>query len=202
MQGMCDNTKKIVNNERGMALVSALVLGALGMLMVASLLMMVNTGTWVSGSQKVYQIALDSAYGGINLFTKEIIQRGVGGTNLGAMGTYGGILAQSITNADFTTKLTTTGNITDGTFPNDTVDVTVTLAFPSGPSMVVSTNIVSASLGNSGTSSNLLQGGGVVNNNSGTITPQHIPYLYQVDTLGQSAANPRENASLSSIYAY
>jgi hypothetical protein len=202
MQGMRDNTKKIVNNERGMALVSALVLGALGMLMVASLLMMVNTGTWVSGSQKVYQIALDSAYGGINLFTKEIIQRGVGGTNLGTMGTYGGILAQSITDADFTTKLTTTGNITDGIFPNDTVDVTVTLAFPSGPSMVVSTNIVSASLGNSGTSSNLLQGGGVVNNNSGTITPQHIPYLYQVDTLGQSAANPRENASLSSIYAY
>ncbi len=202
MLGICDNTQKIVNNERGMALISALILGTLGMLMVASLLIMVNTGTWLSGSQKVYQMALDSAYGGMDFFVKEIIQRGVGGTGLSTMGNYGGLLTPSITDANFKKKLTTTGKIGVGSFPGDTVDVTVTLAFPSGTNIDVATNIVSTSRGNSGTSSNVLQGGGVVNNNSGTITPQHIPYLYQVNTLGQNATNARENASLSSIYAY
>ncbi|MDD3553949.1 MAG: hypothetical protein PHC35_05455 [Deltaproteobacteria bacterium] len=42
----------------------------------------------------------------------------------------------------------------------------------------------------------------MVNNNSGTVTPQHIPYLYQTEVLSQSANNPRERAWLSAVYAY
>lgn len=195
-------TRTIINNEKGMALVSALMLGVMGMLMVASLLIMVDTGTWLSGSKKRYQMALDASHGGMNFFTKEIIQRGLGGTGLNTMGNYGGLLTAVISNANFNTKLTTTGDINDGTFPNDPIDTAVTLTFPSAPSMSVTTAIISTSRGNSGTSSNVLQGGGVVNNNSGTITPQHIPYLYQTETLGQNTTNPIENARLSAIYAY
>ena len=202
MQHRYGSTLKIINNDTGIALVSALMLGVFGMLMVASLLLMVNTGTWLSGSKKRYQMALDAAYGGMDFFTKELIQKGLGGTNLSAMGTYGGLLAPAITDPNFNNKLKTTGSISDGTYPNDTIDTTVTMAFPSAPNMAVNTHIVSTSRGNSGTSSNLLQGGGVVNNNSGTITPQHIPYLYQTETQGQSPTNTIENARLSSIYAY
>jgi hypothetical protein len=196
------STEKVLNSEKGLALVSALLLGTIGMLMVAALLLMVNTGTWISGSKKRYQMALDAAHGGMNFYSKEIIRRGLNGDSLSTMGTYGGILTPVISNADLTTKLTTTGLITDGTFPNDPVDVIATFALPSGPSIAVNMAILSTSRGNSSTSSNLLQTGGVVNNNSGTITPQHIPYLYEIEAQGQNSANPIENARLSSLYIY
>ncbi|KJS01780.1 MAG: hypothetical protein VR65_07610 [Desulfobulbaceae bacterium BRH_c16a] len=211
-----DRTIKIVNNQKGMALVSALMLGLIGMLMVASLLFMVDTGTWLSGSKKRYQMALDTAHGGINFFTKEVIQRGLGGTGLDAMGNYGGIFTTDpgITNAQFNTKLTTRGDIRDRFWPYDpdvlpnsavpfnATDATVTLAFPNSPNISVSTTIVSTSRGNSGLAANNLQGGGVVNNNAGTITPQHIPYLYQTESQGQNVINPVENARLSAVYVY
>lgn len=193
----------ILGNERGVALVMALILGLIGMLMIASLLYMAGTGTWTSGSKKRYQTALEVSHGGMNFFAKEIIQRGVGGTPLSTMGTYGGILTSLIADADFTTKLTTTGDINDGVYPDDNPDATLTLPFTAPtPNMTVNTAILRTSRGNSGTSSNVLVGGGVVNNSSGTVTPQHIPYLFQTEIQGQSAANSRERARLSGTYAY
>lgn len=201
MQSLYRISKTLCNNERGLALVSALILGLIGMLMVASLLLMVDSGTFISGSKKRYQMALSAAHGGMNFFAKEIIQRGLGGTNLSAMGSYGTLnLTPSISNADMDKKLRKTGRLNDGTYPNNTLDATVTFVLPPGPNIAVNTTIVSTSRGNSGTSSNLLQGGGVVNNNSGTITPQHFPYIYQIETQGRGAAS--ENARLASLYAY
>jgi len=207
-------TKKILANEKGIALISALMLSLIGMLMVASLLLMVgDTGSWTSGSKIRYQVALAAAHGGMNFFVKEILPRGIEGTGLSALGTYGGLLTPVISNANLTTKLTTRGDTRDGFWPYDpnmansgiafgTTDVTVTFTPANGRPIAVDTAIVSTSRGNSSTSSNLLQTGGVVNNNSGTITPQHIPYIYQTETRGQNATNPTENARLSSIYVY
>jgi hypothetical protein len=196
---------KILRDENGIALVSALMLGLIGMLMVASLVLLVDSGTWISGSKVRYQVALDAAHGGMNFFAKEIVQKGLGGTSLTAMSSYGDLDLKPVTNnADFLKKLTTTGDITvtDGSYPTSKEDVNITFNFPAAPSITVNTAILSTSRGNSGTSSNILQGGGVVNANSGTLAPQHIPYLYQTQTVGQSTANPRENAGLSSLYAY
>lgn len=186
-------------------MVMALVLGLIGMLMIASLLYMAGTGIWTSGSKKRYQTALEASYGGMNFFAKEIIQRGLGGTTLSAMGTYEGTLdpLTLIADADFTAKLTTTGDVNDGVYPADTVDATLTLIFTAPtPNILVNTGILTTSRGNSGTSANVLVGGGVVSNSSGTVTPQHIPYLFQTEIQGQSAANPRERARLSGTYAY
>ena len=198
----------ILGNERGVALVMALILGLIGMLMMASLLYMAGTGIWTGGSKKRYQTALEAAHGGMNFFAKEIIQNGMGGTALSAMGTYNGILTPG-NGADFATKLTTSGNVkvNDGVYPfyPNAVppDATLTLTFTAPtPDITVNSAILSTSIGNSGTSSNVLVGGGVVNNASGTVTPQHIPYLFQTDIQGQSTLNSREKARLSGIYAY
>jgi len=196
-------TPAILDNERGVALVMALVLGLIGMLMIASLLYMAGTGIWTSGSKKRYQEALEASHGGMDFFAKEIIQNGVGGTTLSAMGNYGGVLAQIISNANFTTKLTTTGRLGIAGYPADNPDVTLTLAFPAPtPNVTVNNAILNTNRGNSGTSANVLVGGGVVSNSSGTVTPQHIPYLFQTETQGQRATGPRERARLSAIYAY
>jgi len=193
----------ILGSERGVALVMALILGLIGMLMIASLLYMAGTGIWTSGSKKRYQTALEASHGGMNFFVKELLQRGLGGDTLSGMGTYGGILAPVVTDANFTAKLTTTGDISDGAYPADTEDAALTLAFAAPtPNIIVNTAILSTSRGNSGTSSNVLVGGGVVSNSSGTVIPQHIPYLFQVEIQGQGAGFSRERAKLSTIYAY
>jgi len=194
----------ILNNERGIALVMALVLGLVGMLMITAILYMVGTGTWLGGSKKRYQTALNAAHGSMNFFAKEIIQRGVGGTLLSAMVPgYGGMLAQVALDDDFAKKLSTTGRIGDAGYPVDNPDATLTFTFTAPtPNMTINTAIISTSRGNSGTSSTPLVGGGVVNNSSGTVTPQHIPYLYQTEVQTQSGIINRERARLSSIYAY
>ncbi|MEW6595223.1 MAG: hypothetical protein AB1413_10175 [Thermodesulfobacteriota bacterium] len=193
----------ILGNERGIALVMALVLGLIGMLMITAIIYMVGTGTWIGGSKKRYQTALNASHGGMNFFAREIIQRVVGGATLSSLGTFGGILTPVASDANFTTKLTTTGRIGDAGYPVDNPDATLTFIFTAPtPTMTVNTAIVGASRGNSGTSSNVLVGGGVVNTGSGTVTPQHIPYLYQTDIQSQSGVFARERARLSSIYAY
>jgi hypothetical protein len=53
----------ILGNEKGIALITALLLGLVGMLMIASLLYMTGTGIWISGSKIRYQAALESSHG-------------------------------------------------------------------------------------------------------------------------------------------
>jgi len=208
-----------LGNEDGIALVTALVLGLLGMLMVAAVLFMVNTGTWTSGSQKRYQTALAAAHGGNNFFVREIVQRGLGGlgeTNLSTIGGFDDAVLKfdpKIVNADFKTKLTKTGQLgqalADGTnYPADTVDVIITFPSPSGlpgqPATTVNAAIVSTSVGNSGLAAGpqLLTNTGVVASTSGEAkTPLHIPYLYQIRVDAQSG-NTNERARLNSLYAY
>lgn len=195
----------LLGNERGMALVMALILGLIGMLIITAVLYMIGTGTWVSGSKKRYQTALEASYGCMVFYVKEVIQRGLGGTLIGNMGSYNNLLQTvRIANGDFTTKLTQTGWIGDTSgYPTTDPDVIMTLTFPAPtPNMNVNATIVSTSRGNSGVSSNVLLGGGVVNNSSGTVTPKHIPYLFQVKVQGQSAVNSQESAQVSAIYAY
>ena len=193
----------ILGNERGVALVMALILGLVGLLITASLLYMAGTGIWTSGSKIRYQTALEASHGGMSFFAKEIIQNGLGGTTLSAMGNYTGLLAPIISDANFTAKLTTTGTLGVGGYPADNRDATLTLPFTAPtPNIIVNTAILRTSRGNSGTSANVLEGGGVVSNQSGTVTPQHIPYLYQTEIQARSVTGARENAALSAIYAY
>lgn len=195
-------TKTILYNEHGIALVTALLLGLFGMLMVATLLFMVSTGTWTSGSKKRYQMALDGAYGGRDFFAREIVQLGIAGTTFNDMGTYGGLFTSVISDADFRKKLTTTGFLGDGTYPGADVDATLVFSMPNNPDIQADLTIMSTGRGNSGTSANELETGGVVSNSSGTINPQHFPYLYHMDIQAYNTTNRIENARLSTIYIY
>ena len=196
-------TPAIIGNERGVALVMALILGLIGMLMIASLLYMAGTGIWTSGSKNRYQMALEASHGGMNFFTKEIIQRGLAGDTLNTMGNYGGIFTTQISSADFTKKLTMFGNVNDGVYPANNPDATLALIFTvPTPTINVTTTILSTTIGNTGTSVDYLWGGGVPGDGRGIVNPQHIPYLFQTDVQGQRAVNPRERARLSGVYAY
>lgn len=197
-----------LRNSHGVALVTAIIVSLIGLLMLASLLFVTRSGLWTSGSQRRYQVALESAYGGMLFWNKEIIQRGINGTNLGAMGNYGGILSNVvINNANFNTKLTTTGFEGDGTYPvSNPADATLTFTFPPpNANVLVNASIRSTSSGNSSSSTNSLISGGVVSNNSGTITPQQVPYIYQTAFEARSVVGLqefRERADVLSLYVY
>lgn len=199
----------MIQNEKGVALVTTLILALIGMLMVSSVIYMVQTGVWASGSRKHYQLALDAAHGGLNILTKDAVQVGIQGSALSTIGNYGGLLTGTTSDACFQQKLTqptsnwNNCNLIDLVNPSSNPDAVFTLTFPAPqPNMIINAKIVNTGRGNSSTSQNVLETGGVVNNNSGNVTPQHIPYLYQTEVLAQSQQNPRERAWLSAIYAY
>ena len=66
---------KRFSDERGVALVMALILSLIVLAAVSAMLYLVTQGTMISGFQKRYQTAQEAAKGGMELATKEIISR-------------------------------------------------------------------------------------------------------------------------------
>ncbi len=90
---VCETTKyevemKRLNNERGVALVMALILTLIILAAVSALLYLVTQGTMMSGYQKRYQTALEAAKGGMELATKEIISRTIASAISGSIPRY------------------------------------------------------------------------------------------------------------------
>ncbi len=68
---------KRFSDERGVALVMALILSLIVLAAVSAMLYLVTQGTMISGFQKRYQTAQEAAKGGMELATKEIISRAI-----------------------------------------------------------------------------------------------------------------------------
>ncbi|MGB9712752.1 MAG: pilus assembly protein PilX [Dissulfurimicrobium sp.] len=205
---------KILENEKGVALITAMLLAVIGLLMIGGLLVMVQSGIWSSGSQKRYQTALEASYGILDIMTKDVIPRAISntaGASLSSLGNYGGLLNAQASDACFTAKLTTLNTGTNwntcglGNLLNPTTnpDLAFRFQFPaSQPDITVFAKIVDTVPGNSSQSDVQLEGEGVATSGGGVVVPQHLPYMYRIEIQGQNAVNPRENAQLSVLYAY
>lgn len=75
---------KIFRNEKGIALVTSLMITLISLTIILALLYMVTRGVQVSGMQKRYRTVLDAAYGGANIMTKDIIPYVIGQINTGS----------------------------------------------------------------------------------------------------------------------
>jgi len=202
-------------NEKGIALVTALLLTLIGLAIILAAVYFVTQGTKMSGFQKKYATALEASHGGLEIMTQNIIPKTIGGTNLTSLAIAGVLAAgPNMTNQCFTTKLTQpasnwfapTGpciSASNNLNPLNNPDMTLTLnGVGSQPNLQVSIKIVDTVPGNTDTSGISLLGSGVVGSQSGIITPQHIPYMYRVEVQGQRQTNPDEKANLSAVYAY
>jgi len=69
---------KCMNNERGIALVMALVLSLIVLATVSALLYLITQGTVMSGYQKRYQTSLEASRGGADILTKEVFSQAIG----------------------------------------------------------------------------------------------------------------------------
>lgn len=208
---------KRVNNEGGFALVMALILTVLILAAVSALIYLVTQGTAMSGYQKRYQTALEAAKGGVDLVTKEVIEKTIGGTSLSSLGTYGGLMNVSSANdACFSAKLINStalwpSGCNSTLNPKEAPDITLT--FPGiapQPNFTVFAKIVdtvgcasATNCPNSDVSGLALQGGGVIEGSgSGMVSPKQVPYMYRIEIQAERATNPDERSTVSVLYSY
>jgi hypothetical protein len=84
--------KRVYDNERGFALVMALILSVIVLATVSALLYLIIQGTSMSGYQKRYATSLESAKGGADFVTKAIIPLTFGQVSVAALTTIEGTL--------------------------------------------------------------------------------------------------------------
>ena len=207
---------RIINSEKGAALLIVMIFSAIALGMMVGLIYMITSGTQISGMERRYKIALDAGIGGAEVSYQLIAARG---NPLDAALT--GPLALAITtpigaggcNTLGTTACTDIGNYTGlaaklnlPTSCWSGCDSAVTagpgasdMSFVLG-SYSVFGKIVDTAVGNSGTEEDLIKDGTV--NASGEITPMSLPYLYTVEIDAEGTANPSERAKLSVLYRY
>jgi len=69
---------KCMNNERGVALVMALIFSLIVLATVSALLYLVTQGTMMSGYQKRYQTSLEASRGAVDMVSKEVLTKVIG----------------------------------------------------------------------------------------------------------------------------
>jgi hypothetical protein len=206
---------RLLKNEKGIALVMALILSLIALAITSALIYLITQGSMISGFQKRYQTAQEAAQGGIEFGSNEIINKTIGGTSsLSSLGTYGGMLSGNATDACFASKLTSpTSSWAVGCSstlePKDSPDFTLRLSgvapqpnFNVFVKIVDSTgDISSGGSGNTDTSGLNLEGFGVVEG-GGLVSPPAVPHIYRVEVQGERETNPDERANYSVLYTY
>lgn len=176
---------KTLRNEKGFALVFAMILAVIALVMTLAMLYMVSRGSYVSGQQKRYRTALEASRGGAEAIMDAIATRPA---------TMGPSLVAKLGNGTNAWVYDNTLTIVPGT--PATYDMTVDLGM-----YRVYVKVVDTVLGNTGLSTGLLKSG-VVTTSPSEISGMAIPYLYTIEVLSQSTTNPTERSKLSILYQY
>lgn len=203
--------------NRGVALVSALMVVSIAAGMFAAIMYYTLTGTEISGLQRKYQSSKEASIGAIDVLTKDILPQVMGGSTLTTVVTNlakPSAVLPSVTvgaggSACFTTKLTTAtaswGTCNKTTDATSTPDIVFNLKGKSNQTLpyVVNMKIVDTVTGNTDTSGTVLDlGSGVVDTSSSLIQVQHFPYLYTIMTDARPQGSTTERANIEVLYAY
>lgn len=201
-------------NEKGVALVTALLMMVISFAIILAALYFITKGTTVSSLTRQYHSAHDAGYGGASFFTKELIPKLISGMPYAAIGNYGGSLDTVAANPCIVSKLTLPTaqwgcsdsglNLDPTTGGANYADFRLRLqGTASSSNFFVMVKIVDTIPGNSSTSGVSLDTASAVSNaSSGIATPGHLPYTYRIEIQAQRQNNPLERASLSGVYLY
>jgi hypothetical protein len=193
---------KILRNEKGFALVFVMVLAVISLVMTLAMLFMVSRGSYVSGQQKRYRTAVEASRGGAEAMMEAIAVRG-------NLSTYSSMNMWLNPDLSFQTKLgNATGAWNSLGLDNTRSSITIDAGTPATYDMTVDlgvyrvyVKVVDTVVGNTGLSTGLLKSG-VVTTSPSEISGMAIPYLYTIEVLSQSTANPTERSKLSFLYQY
>lgn len=203
----------LIRNEKGVALITALMLTLIALGIVMALLYYVTMGTKGTASQMRYKNVLEASQGGSEVFTKEIIPKVFDGYSTSKLlQDFQGINLAIANRACLEQKLTlptiqwgaACGPATKTMVAKEAPDASFRLkGMPSQSGFNVYTKIVDTIPGNSDKSGFELldSGAGVSGSNSG-VAPKHVPALYRIEVQGEKAVNPQEKAQVTVLYAY
>jgi hypothetical protein len=213
---------RILSNERGVALVTAMMLTLISLAIVLAALYFITQQTQLSAAGKRYRTALDAAHGGVEVFTKEVIPQLFNGYSTGQIsasfnGPNPSPALQNLSLAMTTSTLCMSDKLNQNTSgwahcPTDTnrldpktlYDARFTLrGLPLQPGFNVYAKLVDTKKGNSDTTGfELLDSGAGVTGTSSGVSPKHIPAIYRIEVQGEREKNPLERAKLTVLYAY
>ncbi len=202
---------RLIQQERGIALVMVLVLSLIALALVAGLMYMVTTGTRMSGALRFFRTAEEASIGGVGIAADLIRNRGAAPASFaGLTNGLAGTAAGTSSALCFQQKLTlsrTAANWANCVANDTSIDPTQNsdMRFDLGNYRVFA-KIVDTVEGNSDIGGMVvdgeLGGAGVVASTSGLVTPPHSPYLYRLEVQSQGIANARERSRVSALYAY
>lgn len=213
--------------NRGVALISALIVVSVAAGIFAAIMYYAMTGSELSGLQRKYQSSKEASLGAIDILTKDVLPRVMSGTDLSAAVTgmvipsvLPAIQADAGKDACFRAKLS-------GPAGGDALAVPPLPAWPAGcdsgsdatinpdvvfnlkstststKPFVVSMKIVDTVTGNSDRTGTILEtASGVVDDASSIIKVQHFPFLYTIMTDARPQNSTTERANIEVLYAY
>ena len=207
-----------LHNQKGIALITALLLTLISLAVIMAVLYYVNQGTAVSAAAKRYHNAIEAAHGGGELSRQligDLFNPSFGNMSAAKSAlavSYAGIqLAVPASSAcldqklhNFTSEWGACSADSRNPDPRVAPDITFKLkGMPDQPAFNVFTKITDATPGNSSESviSGLTGASGVTDSRSG-ISPQHIPAMYRIEVEGERETKPEEKAAVSILYAY
>jgi len=198
-------TTKIVKNEQGIALVTALMLTLISLGVILSAFYILTQGIRQQGASKRYRTALGAAYGGQQVFVKDIIPALM--RNYSSINTDFTSLSPVVGSKDcLRAKLNTSTSswpaaCSQTISPKDQPDLTFVMPSTGTVPFTAYSKIVDTIAGNSDVGGLQLEGAGVAESVS-LIKPQHYPYIYRVEVQGERSTNATEQANVSVLYAY
>lgn len=201
---------KLIGNEKGIALITALMLTMISLTLILGLLYMLGQGVLMSASQKRYRTALEASYGGAEVVLKDVVPmvfQGYSSSQLSSQ--FAGVSMQfGSGNACLKQKLHLptsqwSGSCSSTINAKSASDISFTLQAtgPSSAPYTVYAKIVDTLKGNTDTSGLQLEGAGVAEA-AAVITPQHFPFVYRLEVQAERSMNAVERANVSVLYAY
>jgi hypothetical protein len=205
---------KYIHNEKGMALITALMFTLICLAIIMTLMYYVLTGTKMSAAQKRYRNSLEASYGGTELVTKTIIPRLFNNYTTGKPSLLADFGDPSqialLLGPDLKTKLINPtsgwGAASKTVNPKESPDITFTLRGQNANnhfkvySKIVDTVAGVGLIDESGIDY-LDPGIGTAGTSNSTQTPR-TPNIYSIEVQGEAEVNPKEKAALSVLYAY
>ncbi|MDD2542228.1 MAG: hypothetical protein PHH28_14480 [Desulfuromonadaceae bacterium] len=214
---------KLLSNQKGIALITSLMLTLITLTIVMYLLYMITAGTKMSGANKRYKTVLEASYGSTDLVLKEMIPimfsgLTTPGATLSASGFSSLLNLSHSSDACLNQKLTLPSSKWDAacsSSPDATVgaDITLRLNSTSSDQFTIYTKIVETICSDprpypegSCTGSDLsgiegLDAGASVSGGIMGVVVQHLPATYRIEVQGERG-NTQERAKLSILYAY
>jgi len=213
-----------LQNEKGIALVTVLILSLISITIVTTLVYLVLQGTRFSGAFKRYETARESGIGGAEITGALIQHRGnlviTGLINLPNACDCGDpfdpndnkdslgnrtCLCDKLCDPPYSGGTNNWTQCVNGTGLDAAVNPDIApfvLSGLGGTNYQVSVKIVDTVRGNSDLSTEQLGGTGVASSSASIITAPPMPYLYRIEIDSQASLNPIERSRLSVLYAY